>query len=168
VTAKWSVRFLIKDQLDTFVSERTRRPWIPDYLAFFAAPTVLGAAAFLFQFRFEGVDGILAGVVIFTGLLFALVIHVFSLGLRVTDDPRIGARSRTSRLIDQLQANVSYSVLVGIVATVVLAVASSTTGSGHRIGKLMTAILVAVLVHLILTMLMVLKRMRSTYREFRE
>jgi len=167
VAAKWSVSFLIKDQLDTFVSERTHKPWIPDYIAFFAAPIALGSIAFLFHFRFENVDGILAGVTIFTGLLFALVIHVFTLGLRITDDPRIGSGTRTSRLIDQLQTNVSYAVLVGIVTTVALAVASSTTDSGHRVGRVMTAILVILLAHLVLTILMILKRMRSAYREFR-
>jgi hypothetical protein len=101
------------------------------------------------------------------GLLFALVIHVFTLGLRITDDPRIGSTGRTARLIDQLQSNVLYAVLVGIATTVALAVASATTASGHRTGTIMTAILVALLAHMVFMVLMILKWMRSAYREFR-
>jgi hypothetical protein len=168
VAAKWSVRLLIQDQLETFVSERTHRPWIPDYFAFFVVPIGAGFAAYLIHFRLGDPDGLLTGTAILTGLLFALVIHVFTLGLRITDDPRIGDESRTSRLVDQLQANVMYSVLVGIVTTVTLAIATSTTVPTHRIGKWMSAVLVALLVHLILTLLMILKRMRSAYREFRK
>lgn len=167
MATKWSVSVLIKDQLGTFVNERTHKPWVPDYLAFFVLPAASGAVAFAFHFRFAAVDGILAGVAILTGLLFALVIHVFTLGLRITDDPRIGARSRTSRLIDQLQSNVLYTVLVGIVTTIALSVASATTESGHHTGKIMTAILVVLLAHMVLMILMILKRMRSAYDEFR-
>jgi hypothetical protein len=167
VATKWSVSILIKDQLDTFVNERTKKPWIPDYLAFFVLPIALGIVAFVFGFRFKTVDGILAGVAILTALLFALVIHVFTLGLRITDDPRIGTSSRTARLIDQLQANVQYSVLTGIAATVVLILASGTTDAGHWVGKILTAIIVVLLAHLIMTMFMTLKRMRAAYRDFR-
>jgi di/tricarboxylate transporter len=168
VSAKWSVRILIQDQFGTLVNERTRRPWIPDYVVFYVIPAASGASSYLMNFRLGDVDGILAGVAILTGLLFALVIHVFTLGLRITDDPRIADGSRISRLVDQVEANVSYAVLVGLATTVVLSIASGTTESGHRIGKLMTAILVALLIHLILIMLMILKRMRSSYREFRK
>lgn len=168
MTAKWSVRLLIKDQLDTFVSERTRRPWIPDYLAFFVVPIAVGVASFLFHVRIRDADGILAGVAILTGLLFALIIHVFTLGLRITDDPRISDQSRTSRLVDQLQANVMYSVLAGIAATIALGIGVSTTVPGIRIGRWMSAVLVTLLAHLILNLLMILKRMRSAYREFRK
>jgi hypothetical protein len=167
VAAKWSVGLLIKDQLGTFVSERTHKPSVTDYLAFFGIPAALGTVSYVANFRFENVDGILAGVAIFTGLLFALVIHVFTLGLRITDDPRIGSAGRTARLIDQLQSNVLYAVLVGIVTTVALALASATTAGGHRVGIIMTAVLVALLAHMILIVLMILKRMRSAYREFR-
>jgi hypothetical protein len=167
VTAKWSVQVLIKDQLDTLVSERTQKPWIPDYLGFFVLPIVLGVASFFLHFRLISVDGILAGIAVFTALLFALVIHVFSLGLRVTDDPRIGGRSRTSRLVDQLQANVSYAVFIGILATIALSVASGTTDSKYRVGRIMTAILVVILTHFVMTTLMILKRMRAAYLDFR-
>jgi hypothetical protein len=168
VATKWSVSILIKDQLGTLVNERTHKPWVPDYLAFFVLPVTLGAVAFVTNFRFAEVDGILAGIAILTGLLFAMVIHVFSLGLRITDDPRIGTKSRTSRLIDQLQSNVLYAVLVGIVTTVALSIASATTESGHRTGKIMTAVLVVLLIHMILMIMMILKRMRSAYEEFRQ
>jgi hypothetical protein len=167
VAAKWSVGLLIKDHVDTFVNEQTAKPRWQDYFAFFCFPIIIGVMSYGTGFRLEDADGILAGTVIFTGLLFALVIHVFGLGLRMTDDPRITRGSRVSRLVDQLQANVLYSVLIGILTTVVLVVAAGTTQSGHSVGVIMTAIIAIVLSHLLATMLMILKRMRATYREFR-
>jgi hypothetical protein len=47
----WSVQVLIKDQLDTLVSERTQKPWIPDYFGFFVLPIGLGVASFFLRFR---------------------------------------------------------------------------------------------------------------------
>jgi hypothetical protein len=69
--------------------------------------------------------------------------------------------------VDQLQANVSYAVFIGILATVVLSVASGTTDNKYRVGRVMTAILVVILTHFVMTTLMILKRMRAAYLDFR-
>lgn len=110
---------------------------------------------------------ILAGIAIFTALLFGLLIHVFSLGLRVTDDPRTPRFGRTATLIDQLQANISYSVLIGIVATAMLIVAAATTPKDKPIGTLLSSAIVAILLHLMLTVFMALKRTRAAYEAMR-
>lgn len=119
------------------------------------------------KIRFQDLGGIMNGVSIFTALLFGLLIHVFQLGLRLTDDPRVTNGSRVMRLIDQTQANIAYSVLVGLVTASAVGVVSATTEKDHAPGRLPSAILAALLVHLVMIILMALKRTNAAYRAFR-
>ncbi|MFF5054013.1 hypothetical protein ACFY1S_12610 [Micromonospora sp. NPDC000663] len=169
MSAKWSVTPIIRRQLDTLVDQNDpkQRLRIQDFLGLFIFPAALAVSGFFFDFRLRGVEGILAGVAVFTALLFGLLVHVFTLGLRLTDDPRISKRGRTAQLVDQLQQNVAYAIVVGLFTTSVLIVGVSTTVKDRALGTPISALVVFSVVHLILCMLMVLKRTQAAYDEFR-
>ncbi|MEV1003580.1 hypothetical protein [Nonomuraea sp. NPDC050202] len=165
--AKWSVIPLIEDHLATFRDQRTNEKRNRDYLVFYAVPMSFGIACYLAGFEMRDPASILAGIAVFTALLFGLLLHVFSLGLRIKDDPRQSTVGRTAQLVDQLQANVGYAVLVGIVTTALLIIAAATTGKDQPIGVLMSAVIAGSLLHLMLTVFMALKRTRAAYHELR-
>jgi hypothetical protein len=169
VSAKWSVTPIIKKQLSTLVDHRDpkQRPRKRDYFGIFGVPLILSGVGLFFGFRLRGVEGLLAGIAVFTALLFGLLVHVFTLRLRITDDPRISKSGRTALLIDQLQGNVAYAVLVGLFTTAVLTVGVSTTLKDHALGVPISTIAVFSICHLLLTILMALKRTQSAYEEFR-
>src|SRR5687767_12154170 len=96
--AKWSVVPLIEDHLDTFRDQRTNQKRNKDYFSFYAAPTGLALACYLTGFEMRDPASILAGIAVFTALLFGLLIHVFSLGLRIKDDPQQSSAGRTAQL----------------------------------------------------------------------
>lgn len=167
MTSKWSVRPLVINHLRTLVDQRTDKYRATDYLTFYGFPFLLGLVSYFTDFRLKGVEGLLSGVSVFTALLFGLLVHVFMLGLRVTDDPRVPKGGRTSKLVDQLVSNVAYAVLAGIMATAVLMVAVSTTEKDRPLSVAISAVVVALLVHLLLTIFMALKRTQAAYIAFR-
>ncbi|WP_431918140.1 hypothetical protein [Micromonospora wenchangensis] len=169
MSAKWSVAPIIKKQLSTLVDQNDpkQRPRLGDYLGLFGVPLGLATTAFVTEFRLRGIEGLLGGVAIFTALLFGLLVHVFTLGLRITDDPRISKSGKTAQLVDELQGNVAYAVLVGLFTTTVLIVGVSTTLKDHALGVPISAITVFSICHLLLIMLMALKRTQAAYEQFR-
>ncbi|MFI9835516.1 hypothetical protein ACIHFD_00675 [Nonomuraea sp. NPDC051941] len=157
----------MEDHLDTFRDQRTNERRRQDYLSFYAIPTTFGIAGYLFDFKMQDPASILAGIAVFTALLFGLLIHIFSMGLRVNDDSRLPKYGNTAALIDQLQANVSYSVLIGIITTAFLIAAAAIRENNQPINSLLSAIIVTLLIHLMLTVFMALKRTRAAYQALR-
>ena len=95
-----------------------------------------------------------------------MLTHVLGLGLRLYDDPRWTRASRIVILTDQLRANVSWAIGVGVVITGTLMIISAFTTEKHgAYPAWLSAIVLALVVHLLLTLLMILKRVRSTYRQ---
>ncbi|PDP88680.1 hypothetical protein CQJ94_05580 [Glycomyces fuscus] len=164
--AKWSVFGVVTDHLATLVDRRTRR-WMPlDYVGFFAFPLAVGVSVFLFEVRIANVQNLIAGVSVFTALLFGLLVHVFSLGLRVAAE-RLGEGAvRTAKMVDQLHANVAYATLVSLVTTAGL-MALIVAYDQAEVARWASAAVITVLVHLFMTLLMVLKRIRSMYAQMR-
>lgn len=167
MTAKWSVTTIITEHARTLVDQRTGKAMISDYLVFYGLPIAAGIACYLGGFRLRGTEGLLAGISILTALLFGLLIHGFTLGMRVSDDSRIAKRGRIAKLIDELQANLTYAVLIGISTTLVLILAVGTTQPGHALGVLISSIIVLLTSHLLLVILMALRRLQSAYGLFR-
>ncbi|MFB4267249.1 hypothetical protein ETD86_41890 [Nonomuraea turkmeniaca] len=167
MSAKWSILPLVEDHLDTFRDQRTNELRRQDYLSFYAFPLAIGIACYLFDFKMQDPASILAGIAVFTALLFGLLIHIFSMGLRVNDDPRLPKSGKLATLIDQLQANVSYSILIGIITTAFLIAAAAIRENNQPINSFLSAIITTLLVHLMLTVLMALKRTRAAYAALR-
>lgn len=168
VVSKWSPRRIIADHLATLVDARTRRLRKADYVSFYVVPAGIGATAWYFNFRFETMDPILSGTSIFTGLLFGVLVYVFQLRIRVTDSAVLASDSRLLRLIDELEANVAYTVLVGLVISGLLMALSATKEKDVPIDPIGTAVVIALMLHFILSVLLVLRRTRSVYARVTE
>ncbi|WP_160050523.1 hypothetical protein [Nocardiopsis sp. FR4] len=164
--AKWSVLGVVTDHLNTLVDRRTGRWMTRDYAAFFAFPLGVGVCAFLFEVRIANAQNLIAGVSVFTALLFGLLVHVFGLGLRVAAERSGEGALRTARMVDQLHANVAYATLLGLVATAGL-MALIVAYDQEAVPRWASAVVIAALVHLFMTLLMVLKRIRSMYAQMR-
>lgn len=140
-----------------------------DVVVFFVVPAVVGAALWIGGAEVRAVSQMLAGVSIITGLLFGLLTHVLGLGLQVADDPRVNASDRIAILVDELRANVSWAIGVGVLLSTALMLLGAFVGdrdgadeSGYP--PWASALLVAGLLHLMLTLLMILNRVRATYK----
>ena len=102
-----------------------------------------------------------------SGLLFALLVHVFTLRLRIVDTPRYTPSSQIAVLVDELRANVSYACAVCLVFTVVLV--TTAVNAGDKVNKSgvhpgISAVVTVLGAHLFLILLMVIKRLRTAYK----
>lgn len=164
--AKWSVLGVITDHLGTLVDRRTNRWMLRDYAAFFALPAGMGVWAFLGDVQIANTQNLIAGVAVFTALLFGLLIHVFGLGMRVSENQGARGGGRTQLMIDQLHANVAYATLVGLSSTAIL-MTLIVLYNQAEVPRGASAAIIAVLAHMFMTLLMVLKRIRSVYTQMR-
>jgi hypothetical protein len=157
---------LVKDHYATFyeIDANGRSHTSKDDVALFlVAPVVVALVPLAFQFRLASVGDVLAGLAILTGLLFGLLVHVFSVGLKIADDGKFGPTSDVARLARELMYNVAYSCGLGVALTGLLgAVAGIGVGKGG-VQPVVSALVIALSVHLALTLLMVLKRVRVMY-----
>ncbi|MBW4716209.1 hypothetical protein [Saccharothrix obliqua] len=162
MTAKWSAARILRDHWKTLVDARTGKTRALDIVAFYGTSTLVGVTAFLGEFQLRGLEGVLSGVSIYTALLFGLLVHVFQLRIRMLDQPP--ATPEPVRLIDELEANVSYTVFVGVLTTALLITTIALTPKDTPASVVLSAPASALLVHLILSLLLVLKRTRAAYR----
>ncbi|MDH2429682.1 hypothetical protein [Sphaerisporangium sp. TRM90804] len=164
------IRDLIRDHINTLYEfgrdNRSHVSW-PDVTLFYLLPVGVGMICWMRGVELYVSDVLLSGVAILTGFLFGLLVHVFSLGIKVADDPRHESGDKLPTLIDELRANVSYSCGVGLLITVLLVVPvafiePSIVAAG--LSSDMTAIFSTLFIHLILTLLMVIRRVRAAYK----
>lgn len=161
--------YLLKEHYQTYYEldqqGNRRRSW-SDIQMFFGGPTVISGLVIWRGVEIRGLAEILGGMAILTALLFGLLIHVFSLGLRLADDARYTRTSPVTILIDELRANVSYACGVSLLLTVVIvfnAALSSKDSNGMNVW--VSCIVAWLFVHLSLTLLMIINRVRSAYRK---
>jgi hypothetical protein len=158
---------LVQDHRATLVEYDSRdQPYRSrtDYLLFVWFPLGVGAFCFAMKVQMLAVDAMLTAVSILTGLLFGLLIHVLELGLALAKDDKIPVTAQIVRLTRQLRANVAWACAVGLVlAALLTGVASFVDLDTSKVPALATAAAVTLAVHLTMTLLMILKRVRSTY-----
>ena len=162
------ITYLIKDHLETLyeidVNGDKRLNW-SDIFVFYGAPFIAAALGAYFRLKIHGLAEIIGGMAILTGLLFGLLVHVFSLGLRLRDDPRYTSSSNVSILIDELRANVSYSCGIALLLTAILMIAAALSkNAAQGLNFVTSAISIGLFANLALTLLMVINRVRSAYR----
>lgn len=162
MSSKLSVLPTIRAHFDTFRSnvDGTLHFW--DHATFLGLPLIAGGVAFWRGVRLSDVSGFLAGLAVFTALLFGLVVFVFQLRLQLRSDG-VASTSTLARLVDQLFYNVNYAVVMGVGTTAVGVVAvhlADTSGPPVWI----SAVLTALGLHLTLTILMCVKRVHAAYR----
>ncbi|MBB2915475.1 hypothetical protein FHS43_006796 [Streptosporangium becharense] len=164
------IRDLIRDHLNTLYefgpNNKIHASW-PDIALFYVLPVGVGIFFWIKDAQLYVSDVLLSGIAVLTGFLFGLLVHVFSVGVKVADDPRYGSGDRLPILIDELRANVSYSCGVGLLITVLLIfpvafMKPEDLEDGLSSG--MAGLFSTLFTHLILTLLMVVKRVRSAYK----
>jgi len=168
VTSKASIRPAIVAHYNTLRDDSTGDLRIRDQVLFVGAPVALGASLAIIHFRMQDTASVLAGIAVFTALLFGLVIFVFQLRVQIRGDGSDRERPRVATLIDETFANVTYAVIIGMVTTVVGIVASSINQKDLGAPIWASALLGALLLHLVLTILMCLKRINAAYQQLRQ
>ncbi|WP_157185735.1 hypothetical protein [Nocardia transvalensis] len=117
--------------------------------------------------RASNIPEVLAAVAILTGLIFNVFVLLFDLTMRATDKTDPGLRPIVDRLADELRANVSYAVLLGLTLTFILGGLAMFGNTKQPLSGPITAIIVFLAVQMLLTISMILKRIRALYRAFR-
>ena len=165
MSAKWDVSDIAAAHFDTLRDAATGKWRLRDYLGFFGVPAVIAGAALIFGLQLYDVSKLLGGISVFTALLFGMVGNVFTLYLRVRRDEELSPYDPLITDVRELFANVSYSVLVGLVLITCMVVASSTQppatpGEGAvPLGPVWVAALTFLFAHLLLSVLMALSRL---------
>lgn len=163
MATRTSVTRIVTSHFGTLRNHATQAPSARSYLVQIAFPIGAAVVAVLLGFRLRSSDEILAGLSILAGLLFALLVFVFQLRLQVTQDPRIPRGSVLLRLLDDLFANVAYSVVVGLVAASAALIAGSIVEADKALNSWWTGVLIALTVHFGLNIAMCLKRTQAAY-----
>jgi hypothetical protein len=159
---------VITDHFDTYRGESGRVLWKTALLQV-AVPTAVGCIVGGFEVHLRGTAELIAGVSVLAGLLFALVIYVFQLGIDVSKSAK-ALPKRLPRLIDELFRNVLYAVASSVALLLVLVVARQfEVESGDAAGlPVVWSVSVAILgTHLLAVVGQCVKRTRRAYIELR-
>jgi hypothetical protein len=164
--SKFSVSSIIVDHYSTFRYYETKKVSVPDYVLYLGVPAGVFVASILGPLRASNVADILAAVAILTGLVFNAVLLVADLSARareIVGEPR---RSQVIGLADQLRANITYAVLLGLLLSLILGAIAMFTNDSKPISNWLTGLVLFLGLQLLLTILMVLKRVRALFHSF--
>lgn len=129
-------------------------------MLFYGIPLVLALVVIRFRWSVSGVPNILAALALMTGLLFNLLILLFDTAVRVRDLTGDLADHRRE-LVRQLQANVTYTVLIALISTSIIG-GLSLAGS-EKAHLPWSAIVIAFVSHFVLLLAMILRRVRAAF-----
>jgi hypothetical protein len=155
---------IVVDHLDTFRNAGTGKRSLLDFAIQLGIPVVIAILSAFAGYRATDIGAFLGGVAVFAALLFALVVFVFQLRITAGNDPIASERVNLLKLLDELFANVSYAVLVGLVTTCLGIVAIWVGHDKDGAPVWVSCLLIGTVTHLVLTILMCLKRIHSAYR----
>jgi membrane associated rhomboid family serine protease len=164
--SKFSVLPTIRDHYRTLVDQNDDEWYWPDYAVLLGVPAAGGVAVGYF-YQLRDMAAYIGGVAVFTALLFAMVVYVFQLRMQLLSNPFVPRDGALARFVDQLFANVSYAVVVGIATTVVSMAAAVTAPDSGHVNHVWSGVVVGFGVHLMLVVFMCLKRIRAAYREIK-
>ncbi|MBQ0849337.1 hypothetical protein J8N05_14100 [Streptomyces sp. BH-SS-21] len=152
---------IIKDHFQTLRSHATNQIMWGEVSFFFGAPALLGALSVFLNWKVQGVGNILAAFAILAGLLFNLLVLLFDVAAKAAQAGGLGAQNTRLKLAKQLQANVTYALLIALAASGILGVAS---GMGmEKINCWLSSVLIVLLAHFLLTLFMIMRRIRSAF-----
>lgn len=167
LTSKIDLGPLLNAQIKSFKGYRWQATF-RDVGIFVALPIALGAAVLWAQPKVYNAGSGIAGVSVLTGLLFALLVNVFNLAVKMRRDEGLTPESLILGTVDELLANVGWSVLVGLALVVTLACGVSTQQPNHELGRWWVAVIVVMFAHLLVTVLMALSRIFSAHAQIAE
>lgn len=165
---------IVRGHYKTFYDDRTEQSKPTDFAIVICLPLIVAGVPFVTGAALTSTSGLLAAVSAMGGLLFFLLVFVLEKAADTAaaseDLALIDSRIlRRVKVLQELTANVSYSVLITIAATVVLMVGEFIPADGiaplpgeaftvPRQPAWLTALALALVTHLVITLLMVLKR----------
>jgi type IV secretory pathway VirB2 component (pilin) len=133
---------------------------VRDILLFYSLPLAVAVPALVLSWSISAIDEMITALALMTGLLFNLLVLLFG---NVSRAQEAGGRLGEHRLelIRQLQANVTYALLVALIATIALGLAA--LAGEAKVGFPWAACLIYLLVHFVLLLAMVLRRIRVVF-----
>ncbi|MEU5552756.1 hypothetical protein ABZ738_23560 [Micromonospora sp. NPDC047793] len=143
---------------------RTGKIRVADLAFFYGIPVLVGVAAFMLSWRVKGIDNLLAALSILTGLLFNLLVLLFDTAARLKSRPTGNASAESKhkyRLIHELNANITYTLGVGLVVAIILGACSLAGIDDAR--RPWSILITTLLAHFVLLLGMLLKRLRSVF-----
>lgn len=159
--SKFSVVALVVDHYDTLRHHGSGRPRPADYLVYVGVPFGTAAALWYFDIRAGNIPEVLAAVAVLTGLIFGVFTFLLSTAVDAAQHAERDDALIIDQLAEQVRANISYAVLVGIILTAVLGGTAMFTDTGQPTSGPLTAVIVFGCIQLLLTIFMVLKRIRA-------
>jgi hypothetical protein len=152
---------IVKDHFNTLRSHSTNRIMWSEVVFFYGTPVILGGASCTLGWKIGGVGNILASFAILAGLLFNLLVLLFDVAAKARQAGGPGDQNDRLKLAKQMQANVTYALLTALAAAGILGVAS---GMGmEKVNRWLSGILLILFAHFILTLLMIMRRIRSAF-----
>ncbi|MDG4861146.1 hypothetical protein P8605_23725 [Streptomyces sp. T-3] len=153
---------IIKDHFNTLRSHSTNKVLWGEVVFFYGLPVAVGVGGSILGWEIGGVGNILAAFAILAGLLFNLLVLLFDVAAKAAQGVGgVSLQNVRLKLAKHLQANVTYALLVALVSASILGVAS---GMGlDKINRWASGILLILLAHFTLTLLMIMRRIRSAF-----
>lgn len=172
---KINVSSIVRDHLETLYDSRSNRTSLSDFAIFYIVPTISAIISYYFQLKLDANAYNIS--VTFFGIFIALILNIqvamfaiFQRKWEMPSDKRVAASMASTlaarkRLLIELNANLSYLILVGSVA-LVLSLMSFIKSFDNRATP---AVMVFLYVHFLLTLLMVVKRTHALFhKEYRD
>ncbi len=156
---KIDLRDVVRDHFRTLVRYPDTRTSPADIVLFVLLPLALaaGAAALHILLSPVAVDVLTNAMAILAGLLFNLLVLIHSLA-RGYQGPTGTADAQN--LLQQVYANIAYSILLALLALVPLVFVASAPDA-RRLAIVASSVALFLVIHFTLTLLMVLKRVHA-------
>lgn len=164
MSSKARVSAIWRAQLDSFRGYG-RPSALFDFGQFLALPILAGIAAAIWAPPIYAVGSVLTGVSVFSGLLVALLVNVFELSVKIRRDEGLRPEEPLSVTMNELMANASWAVLVGLVLVTLLVAAAATQAPDCPLHPIWVGILVPFFAHLMVCVLMVLSRIWTAHEQ---
>jgi len=162
MTAKIDIVPIAREHYATLRNNRTGKKSWPDFLVQFGVPVAAGIALGVTGVGFPEMGSLLTLISILAGFSFALAIFIFELRGDLGKKHQRG--TRVLMLTDEFFYNVSYAVIIGLIAAVMGAV-TTTFDPGTNAKLISESLTVTLSAHFIIVLLMCLKRLNAVYRE---
>jgi hypothetical protein len=134
------------------------------FVWYFGIPTVSAAPFVRWHFEVQGLGQLLAGVGVFTALLFGVLILMFNTGVTLRKDSSAISNAHGLRqLIGDIRANATWAIIVSFALALTLIVAAALTPASAGVRWGFTPAIVWLFLHLGLTLLTILRRLRTAF-----
>ena len=155
---KIDVRDIVRDHFRTLTNYGTGRSALADYVLFLLIPALSAGAAAWTKVTLSdtALTVLVTAIAVLGGLLFNLLVLVHTVARRFKSS--VGERD-DMRFVSEIYSNVSYSILVSLLALVPLTLIPISLAGVIRVALNAVAILLSL--HLLLTLLMLLKRLHA-------